>query len=77
MNRKLRIAIRPLIVIFLTFLTLQVSGVLSHSSLTPLQKDIKIDPQADESIDELALRFREHSSKEAIVLVPHSGRLRD
>lgn len=70
--RKLRIVIPPLIGIFLVFLMLQVSGVLSHSSLTPLQRDIKIYPQANESIDKLALRFRQHSSKDAIVLVPPS-----
>lgn len=72
--RKSSRVIRPLIAIFLIFLTLQVTGVLSHSSLTPLQRDIKIYPQADESISKLALRFRQHSSKDAIVLVPPSDK---
>ena len=70
--RRVRIVIPALIVIFLIFLTQHVSGRLSHSSLTGLQRDIKIYPQANKSIERLALRFRQQSSKDAIVLTPPS-----
>ncbi|MEM6255330.1 MAG: DUF6798 domain-containing protein [Cyanobacteria bacterium P01_D01_bin.156] len=54
------------------FVMLHLGGVVSHRSLGPFHRAIKLEPLVDKPVKALAVRFREDSPKDALVLVPPS-----
>lgn len=57
------------------FVLLHMGGVVSHRSLSPIHRAIKLAPMVDEPVKTLAVNFRDYASVNALVIVPPSDRL--
>lgn len=57
------------------FILLHVGGVVTHRSLGPLHRAIKLYPQVDSPVKTLAVNFRDSTPVDALVIVPPSDRI--
>ncbi|NEQ49846.1 MAG: hypothetical protein F6K11_06885 [Leptolyngbya sp. SIO3F4] len=74
-SKRLRLTAHAMTFISAVFVLLHISGAVSHRSLSPVHRAIKLAPLVDEPVKTLAVHLRDRTSKDALVLVPPSDRL--
>lgn len=73
--KRLRLIAYAMVAVSSLFLLLHLGNVVSHRSLSPVHRAIKLAPLVDEPVKKLAVSLRDNSPMDALVLVPPSDRV--